>query len=85
MTMLGNANLSSWIFEKLLEREEERIEVDEIDLIFCLLHILFKVSPCGYVEVMGAYRVKKKDEKIQKMIALGAELINNSYSNLITY
>ncbi len=68
-----------------MEREEERIEVDEIDLIFCLLHILFKVSPCGYVEVMGAYRVKKKDEKIQKMIALGAELINNSYSNLITY
>jgi hypothetical protein len=24
---------------------------------------------------MGAYRVKNKDEKIQKMIVLGAELI----------
>jgi hypothetical protein len=74
-TMLGNASLSSWISDKLLKREEERVEVDEIDLIFCLLHILFKVSPCGYAKIMGAYRVKNKDEKIQKMIVLGAELI----------
>jgi len=43
-----------------MERKEEKVEVDEIDLRFFLLHILFKVSPCGYVEVMGAYIVKKK-------------------------
>jgi hypothetical protein len=29
VTMLGNASLSSWICEKLMEREEERVEVDE--------------------------------------------------------
>jgi hypothetical protein len=57
-----------------MKREEERVEVDEIDLGFCLLHILFKVSPCGYVEVMGAYIVEKRNEKIQKMTILGAKL-----------
>ncbi len=64
--MLGNASLSSWISEKLMERKEEKVEVDEIDLRFFLLHILFKVSPCGYVEVMGAYIVKKKRWKDSK-------------------
>jgi hypothetical protein len=67
-----------------MERKEGRVEVIEIDLGFCLLHILFKVSPCGYVEVMGAYKVKKKDENIQKMIVLGAELVI-TYSNLFIY
>jgi hypothetical protein len=76
--MLGNAISSSWIFEKLTEREEERVEVD---LRFFLLHILLKVSPCGYVEVMGAYRMEKIDGKIQKMTNLGADLVI-TYSNL---
>jgi hypothetical protein len=67
-----------------MEREEERVEVNEIDLGFCLLHILFKVSPCGYVEAMGAYIVEKKDENIQKMTLLGIELVI-TYSNLFTY
>ncbi len=40
-TMLGNASLSSWISENLMEREEKRVEVDEINLGFCLLHIFF--------------------------------------------
>jgi hypothetical protein len=57
-----------------MEREEERVIVDEIDLGFCLLHMLFKVSPRGYVEVMGTYKVEKRNEKIQKMTILGAEL-----------
>ncbi len=37
-----------------MEREEEKVEVDEIDVGFFLLHIFFKVSPCGYAKVMGA-------------------------------
>jgi hypothetical protein len=49
-----------------MEREEEIIEVDEIDLRFCLLHILFKVSPCGYAEVMGAYKVKKETKRFKR-------------------
>jgi hypothetical protein len=41
-----------------MEREKEIVEVDEIDLGFFLLHTLFKVSPCGYAEVMGTYKMK---------------------------
>jgi hypothetical protein len=67
-----------------MEREGKRVEVDLIDLGFCLFHIFFKVSPCGYAKVMGAYKVKKKDEKIQKMTILGVELVI-TYSNLFTY
>jgi hypothetical protein len=67
-----------------MEREEERVEVDEIELGFCLLHILFKVSPCGYAKVMGAYKVEKRDEKFKKMIALGVKLVI-TYSNLFIY
>ncbi len=40
--------------KKLMERAEERIEVDETNLGFCLFRILLKVSPCGYAKVMGA-------------------------------
>jgi hypothetical protein len=32
---------------------------------------------------MGAHRVEKKDEKIKKMLALGAKLVI-TYSNLFT-
>jgi hypothetical protein len=67
-----------------MEREEERVELDEINLGFCLLHILFKVSPCGYIELMGAYKVEKRNEKIQKMIILRVELVV-TYSNLFIY
>ncbi len=38
--MLGSAILSSWFSKKLMEREEEKVEVDEIDLRFCLFHVL---------------------------------------------
>jgi hypothetical protein len=44
-----------------MEREEERVKIDEIDLGFCLLHMLFKVSPCGYVEVNGNIQSGKDD------------------------
>jgi hypothetical protein len=67
-----------------MEREEKRVEVDEIDLGFFKLHILFKVSPRGYVEAMGTYKVEKRDEKIQKMTVFGAKLVI-TYSNLFTY
>ncbi len=64
-----------------MEREEEKVKLDEIDLGFLLLHILFKVSPCGYIELMGAYKVEKRNEKIQKMTILGVEFVV-TYSNL---
>jgi hypothetical protein len=52
-------------------KERKKELVDETNLVFGLLHIFFKVSPCGYAKVMGAYKVKRKDEKIHKMILLG--------------
>jgi hypothetical protein len=67
-----------------MEREEEKVELDEINLGFFLLHILFKVSPCGYIELMGTYNMEKRNEKIQKMIIFRVELVV-TYSNLFIY
>ncbi len=40
---------------KLMEIEEGKVEIDEIDLGFYLIHILYRVLPCGYAYLMGAY------------------------------
>jgi hypothetical protein len=32
----------------------------EIDLGFCLIHVLYRVLPCGYVDLMHVYRIEKK-------------------------
>jgi hypothetical protein len=36
------------------------MEIDEIDLGFCLIHVIYKVLPYGYTYLMGAYRIERK-------------------------
>jgi hypothetical protein len=36
------------------------MEIDDIDLGFCLIHVLYRVLPCEYIDIMGAYRIEKK-------------------------
>ncbi len=40
--------------------EETFVEVYEIDLKFCYLHILTVVFPCGFKDFYGMYWLKKE-------------------------
>jgi hypothetical protein len=60
------------IIIKLLEFEEGKMEIDEIDLGFCLIHVLYRVLTCGYIDLKGVYRIEKKHSRVNKMIVLGA-------------
>jgi hypothetical protein len=44
---------------------------DEIDLGFLLIHVLYMVLPCGYIDLMGAYRIERKHNGVNKMIVWG--------------
>jgi hypothetical protein len=44
----------------LMEIEEGKVEIDEINLGFCLIHVLYRVLAYGYTNLMGAYRIEKK-------------------------
>jgi hypothetical protein len=41
-----------------MEIEEGKVEIDEIDLGFCLIHVFYMVLPNGYTYLMGVYRKK---------------------------
>jgi hypothetical protein len=42
-----------------MEIEEGKVEIEEINLGFCLIHVLYMVLPYGYTNLMGAYRMKE--------------------------
>jgi hypothetical protein len=67
-----------------MEIEEGKVEIDEIDLGFCLIHVLYRVLPCGYTYLMGAYRIERKHSRVNKMIVLGAKQVL-IFPNLLTY
>jgi hypothetical protein len=48
-----------------------KVEIDEIDLEFCLIHVFYKVLPCGYTYLMGVYKIERKHNRVNKMIILG--------------
>jgi hypothetical protein len=60
---------------KLIKIEEGKVEIDEIDLGFCLIHVLYRVLPCGYKILMGAYKIERKHNRVNKMTILGAKQI----------
>jgi len=43
-----------------MESEEGKFEEIELDFGFCLLYILFVVLSCGFSNMLGVYRPKKK-------------------------
>jgi hypothetical protein len=51
--------------------KERKVKVHEIDLGFCLIHILYIVFPYGYTNILGVYRKGKKDNRMDKMTILG--------------
>jgi hypothetical protein len=60
---------------KLMEIEEGKVEIDEIDLGFCLIHVLYRVLPRGYTYLMGVYRIEKKHSRMNKMIIFKAKQV----------
>jgi hypothetical protein len=41
-----------------------KVEIDEIDLGFCLIHVFYMVLPCGYTNLMGVYKIEIKHNGI---------------------
>jgi hypothetical protein len=60
-----------------MESEENKIEVDELDLGFFF-------NSCKSLNMLGVYRLGKKSNEIKKMIVLGDEQVV-AHSNLFTY
>jgi hypothetical protein len=60
----GYVNLPCVI--KLMEDEEGKIEVNKLNLGFCLIHVLYIILPCGFIKLLGVYRVGKEENKANK-------------------
>jgi hypothetical protein len=67
-----------------MEIEEGKVEIDEIDLGFCLIHVLYRVLPYGYTYLMGVYKFERKHSRMNKMTVLGAKQVL-AFPNLLTY
>ncbi len=59
----------------LMEIKERKMQIDEIDLGFCLIHVIYMVLPYGYIDLMGVYRIERKHSGMNKMIVLGAKQV----------
>jgi hypothetical protein len=68
----------------LLGTKEGKVEIDEIDLGFCLIDVFYMVLPYGYIDLMGAYKIERKHNGMNKMIVLGAKQVL-VFKNLFTY
>ncbi len=58
---------------KLMKDEKGKVEVDELDLGLCLIHVLYIILPCGFIELLGVYRGGKEENRANKMTVMGAE------------
>jgi hypothetical protein len=67
-----------------MEIEERKVEIDEIDFGFFLIYVFYKVLPCGYTNLMGAYKIERKHNIVNKMTILGAKQVL-FFSNLFIY
>jgi len=78
-----------------MANEEGKVELDELDLGFCLIHVLYIILPCGFTKLLEFYKVGKEENKTNKMIVMGAEhvitfpnfslIMNKIWLNLLFY
>jgi hypothetical protein len=69
---------------KLMEDEKRKVEVDKLDLGFCLVHVLYIILPCGFPKLSGVYEVGQEENKSNKMTIMGVEHVI-TFSNVFTY
>jgi hypothetical protein len=67
-----------------MEIEKGKVEIDEIDFGFCLIHVFYRVLPCGYTNLIGAYIIERKHNRVNKMTILGVKQVL-VFPNLFTY
>jgi hypothetical protein len=67
-----------------MEDEKRKVEVDELDLGLCLIHVLCINLPCGFIKLLGVYKVGQKENRLNKMTIMGAKHVND-FPNLFTY
>ncbi len=67
---------------KLMEDEKGKVEVDELYLGFYLIHLLYIILPCGFIELLGVYKVRKKENKQIKWLLW---VLSMSYLSLIVH
>jgi hypothetical protein len=64
--------------------KETFVEVYEVDLEFCYLHILIAIFPCGFKDFYGIYWLRKEEVTRLKMIVEKTEYII-MYFNFFNY
>ncbi len=60
------------------------MEIDEIDLGFFLIHVFYIVLFCGCTNLMGAYKIERKQNGVNNMIIFGVKQVLTC-PNLLTY
>jgi hypothetical protein len=48
---------------KLMEDEKGKVEVNELDLGLCLIHVLYVILPCGFAKLLGIYKVGQEKNR----------------------
>jgi hypothetical protein len=49
------------------------VEVNEVDSRFHLLYVFYVIHPCGFIDQLPKYQLKKNNGNINKMFVLGAK------------
>jgi hypothetical protein len=66
-----------------MEDEEGKVEVDELYLGFCIIHVLYIILPCEFTKLLGVYKVGKEKNRTNKLIVMGVEHVI-AFPNLFT-
>jgi hypothetical protein len=69
---------------KLMEDEKKKVELYELDLGLCLIHVLYIILPCEFIELLGVYKVGQEENISNKMTIMGAKHVI-AFPNLFTY
>ncbi len=54
-------------------QEGKPVEVDELGLGFCLIHVFYVVLPCGFTNMLGVYMIELKGSIINKITIMNVE------------
>ncbi len=61
-----------------MENEVGKVEVEKLDLGFCLIHVLYIILPCGFTKLLVVYKINKEEKnRANKMIVMGVIAVIN--------
>jgi hypothetical protein len=68
-----------------MENKKGKVEVNKLDLRLHLIHVLYIILPCGFIELLGVCRVGKEENRTNKMTVMGAEHVITFFKFSINY